>query len=82
MPEDKIAITLDADSDAIIVPRGDAIATRNFYHEHTLVHEMDIQLNNALIMALGPVEIKPRLTVNDGALSTAEQKLAGWTGGK
>lgn len=79
---DKIAITLDANSDAIIVPRADAIATRNFYYAHTLVHEVDIKLNNALIMALGPVEVKPRLTVNDGALSTAERKLREWTGGK
>jgi hypothetical protein len=74
---DTVAITIDDNSPAIVVPRDAAQDVYNKYLDLTLTHPMDLKLFAALTVGLG-VMSKPELAYSTGQESFAEIKLREW----
>lgn len=76
--EDTVAITIDENSPAVIVPRDEAMSVYQKYLDLTLTHPMDQKLFRALVVALGILS-KPVLAYSEGQESFAEIKLREWS---
>jgi len=77
--EDAVAIVVDANTPALIVPRTEATDLLKFYSGYVLLHESDQQLFTALQLSLGgDFETKPGLDYVAGEETTAERKIREW----
>jgi hypothetical protein len=75
--EDTVAIIVDPNSPALVVPRQEAEEVYERYSQLELRHEADQKLFRALVSALNPMP-KPALTYGPSEKSFAELKLEEW----